>query len=220
MGAICTATGSPLSRKTRNQINMIMQGMFNERPYIPSPKLNYTWDIDILLDYIASCPANKNLSLIELSGKLASLIQMATMRRRIDLTGLNINALVWSDNRQEVTFSIQRVNKVVNVLTSSAKSRRLQSLTLRQLEVDPENVKDKKVCPVRCLKMYLHRTKTIRDTSSLFMITMDPFSAATCQTIENWIRKLMENAGIDTQSSLQVHCVRPPVQRPLNKNYL
>ena len=56
-------------------------------------------------------------------------------------------------------------------------------------------VEDKVWCPVRALKYYWHRTKGKRTGDQLFIISKEPFSPASRDTISNWIVASIQAAG-------------------------
>ncbi|KAJ8034258.1 hypothetical protein HOLleu_21019 [Holothuria leucospilota] len=50
---------------------------------------------------------------------------------------------------------------------------------------------DRKWCPVRALKWYLHRTKEVRASDRLFVLPRRPFTAASKDTISRWLTEVI-----------------------------
>ena len=56
-----------------------------------------------------------------------------------------------------------------------------------------------KLCVALVLKEYLKRTKTLRNSSSLFITFIRPYKPVSRDTISRWIKTVMSDAGIDVQ---------------------
>ena len=67
----------------------LMKGIQNSRPAMP--RYQHCWDINQVLDYIKSLPANINLSLDKLTGKLATLMAITAPKRSSELGLLDLN---------------------------------------------------------------------------------------------------------------------------------
>ena len=60
---------------------------------------------------------------------------------------------------------------------------------------------DKDMCVVATIKEYLHRTqgwRTENKKSQFFLSVINPHREVACSTISGWIKKLMTDAGINT----------------------
>ena len=154
------------------------------------------WDIQILLDYIATGRPNKSLTLRQLGGRLACLIRLATVHRSCNLCCLDIRSMSWTNNRTSVHFILNAPSKTVNAQTEPSRAKKLQTLSLEQIPLHPEELKQRNLCPVRALKCYLKKTKPIRQTNALF-IESNEFTAVATSTIGKWIKNTMEEAGVD-----------------------
>lgn len=60
----------------RKHPTVILKGVYNSKP--PVPKYCITWDVSIVLSYIKTLPCNEDLTLKELSHKLAILIALVS----------------------------------------------------------------------------------------------------------------------------------------------
>ena len=83
---------------------------------------------------------------------------MVSMRRCIDLTRLDVGSLTWLSPR-EARFQLTCPSKTYNHRTKKCHAEVLQFFTVAALPITNEI--DKKVCPVRCLRSYLKRTKEL-----------------------------------------------------------
>ena len=112
--------------------------------------------------------------------KLAPLHALATLFRYSDLAAISRKSIKFLAN--QVSFSLTR-------------PRMLQSFTLERLG-------DESLDPVAGLKCYISRTESFRKNSNndLLFISSDgqpnPFKS---QTISNWIKKVLKDAGIDVE---------------------
>jgi len=60
-----------------------------------------------------------------------------------------------------------------------------------------KNFSNKKLCIVGCLQEYISRTEGLRKSSALFVTTQFPYTAATSQTIRNWLKVMLDKSGVD-----------------------
>ena len=64
---------------------------------------------------------------------------------------------------------------------------------------------DRKWCPVRALKWYLHRTKDLRTSQRLFVLPRRPHTAASRDTISRWLTEVITPHA---QGQVRAHEVR------------
>ncbi len=165
------------------EIVLLMKGIFNRKP--PSARYNSTWDVDVVLSYLRS-QENASLSLGALAAKLATLLALATLFRASDLAAISKRSIKFSTNR--VSFSLTRPRK-------AQKSGALQSFTLERLG-------DETLDPVACIKCYISMTESFRKDSNnelLFISSVGLHNPVKSQTISNWIKKVLKDAGIDVE---------------------
>ena len=85
----------------------LIKGIQNSRPAMP--RYQHCWDINKVLDYIKSLPANENLSLDMLTGKLAILMAITAPTHSSELGLLDLN---FSKRHPEgITFSLPGMTK-------------------------------------------------------------------------------------------------------------
>ncbi len=66
----------------------LVRGIYNRRP--PKPKYSTMWDVGKVTDYFKHFGANKDLSLKQLSGKLAMLMSLVGANRSSELAALDL----------------------------------------------------------------------------------------------------------------------------------
>ena len=196
--ALMSLTHQPLNAAEKKQLDIIVNTVFAKRPP-PIRPVYPIWDLRIVLDYFEHGKPNKTMYLKDLGAKLACLLRIATMRRNCELCHLDIRSMTWSEDEMKVEFVLNKPNKTMNARTPAEIARKLQTLVLEQLPIHDSNSSEKNICPVRCLKTYLTRTRFLRSktTGAVFIINNDPFTAACLITIALWIKGVMKDAGVD-----------------------
>ena len=202
---LCRAAGHPFTLQADRQVRMLLQGMFTKKPDPIIPKPQRIWDVSQVLDYFLEAPPNSLMSLRVLGCKLACLLMLVSMRRCIDLTRLDIGHLQWTSPR-EARFLLTSPSKTYNYRTRKHIAENLQFFIVTALLIEKDI--DKKLCPIRCLRHYLRRTKGLRGKdTALFVISQSPFNPAARPTVAQWVKTIMAKAGIDI-SIYAPHSVR------------
>lgn len=165
---------------TEPLIQRFMKGIFHLKPSVP--KTLFTWDVKIVLDFLSDLDT-ESLTLKLLSMKLATLLILVTGQRCQTLFALRIDNMEIAENYIKI--------RVGNLLKQSKPGKHLAEL---YLESFPKN---KNICVVRMLKHYLNKTKMLRSSSELFIITQKPYNPASKNTIAKWIKLCLKLAGID-----------------------
>ena len=174
------SNGVPVGRTA--EVKRFMKGVFRLRPSLP--RYNFIWDVNIVLDYLKFYYPNEVLPLSHLTLKLTMLLALSTAQRVQTLHVLKISLFQIYDDL--VIIPIKDFLKQSNVRNNKFK------LKLRMFEEEPS------LCVVRCLKSYLRRTKDLRSSDNLLISYLKPHKAVSKQTISRWIKKVMFEAGIDT----------------------
>ncbi|XP_049866655.1 uncharacterized protein LOC126367268 [Pectinophora gossypiella] len=180
--ALSTILGKNISSDDR--IARFMKGVFRCRP--PKPKYQFTWDIDIVLDYLAHMYPNDDLSLELLSKKLVTLLALITAQRAQTLSKIQVNNILYNSNC--ITIKISEATK-----TSRPNSYN-PLLKLPYFNEKPA------ICPARALCCYKNKTESIRktDCNYFFISYRKPHSRVTNQTLSHWIKDMLHRSGIDT----------------------
>ena len=177
----------------------LMKGAFNRRP--PIPKYTMTWSVSTVLRYLRSLGPNTNLSLKDLSHKLATLLALTTASRSADLLLLSVNH---SSRTSEGTKF---------VLSGPAKQSRLGHM--HPPLVVQSFTEDALLCPMECLEAYVSMTQQFRCTdeqglhqpSQLFLGISKPHAPVKACSIARWVKATLSSAGIDT-SVFSAHSTR------------
>ena len=166
----------------------LMKGIQNSRPAMPC--YQQCWDINQVLDYIKSLPANMDLSLDKLTGKLATLMAITAPKRSSELGLLDLN---FSKKHPEgISFSLPGMTK-----TSS------EVRTVFFAIFPSANA----ICVTTTLDAYLNRTAQARAHMSsqtgvpnpLFLSCHRPYKPVKPCSIARWIKKFIGSAGINTE---------------------
>ena len=160
------------------------------------PKARYTetWDVNKVLDFISELGPNANLSIKQLTYKLAMLVNLVSVTRTQELAVLKLSNL-----------KCRNENKVVFGISDRTKTGR-EKVTLYKYQ-EKGNLD-----PVACLESYLTATQAWRhpeDSSydGLFLALNMPHKSVKPCTIARWLTEIMDLAGINTET-YRAHSVR------------
>ena len=167
-------------------IARFLKGIFNRHP--PLPKYVDIWDINKVLDFYKTLPDNKQLSLKEITQKLAMLLLILGARRKQTLLSILIDNVKITDNDMTlIPHEVQKHNKP---------GKPIKPIIYKRFRLNT------KLCVVGCMSVYLVKRQTLvsQDIKSLFITYGTPHKPATNDTISRWIKNELQNAGIDTQT--------------------
>ena len=169
-------------------VRKLLKGIYLSNP--PRAKYASTWNVDDVLRHIDSLGSNSELSVALLSKKLVVLLAVTTLLRVSEIGAIDFSSIVVSDTK--VSFALGKVRK-------AQKNGSLLRITLNSF---PSNVN---LCPVRCLRHYVYLTDPARchnNQKSLLIATRKPFKCVTGATVGRWIKGLLKDAGVDTDTFL------------------
>ncbi len=132
--------GTPSGQHPR--VVSLMKGVFNDRP--PKPRYSSTWDVGIVLQKLKKWGDNTQLTMKQLSYKLAILIAITTACRGSELKAMNPEFMM--DRGSMVEFPLAALTK------GKRPTKPHLSITLTEFEEDP--ILD----VVACLHVYLKAT--------------------------------------------------------------
>ena len=166
-------------------VTRVLKGFFRLRP--PKRKYNITWDIKMVLDYFNSQADNEDLSLQLLTRKVASLLLLTTAQRLQTLARIRVENVVIQPDRIIIT--------IPDHLKTTARHRNQPALELPFFTENP------KICVASAITKYIEKTAPFRTEGQefLFLTSRKPFMTASSQTIGNWIKKQIKDAGVDTR---------------------
>lgn len=121
-------------------VALVVKGCGNLRP--PEPKYDVTWDVSRVFKLLKKWGDNEQLSLIKLSKKLVMLL-LCTAQRGQTIRRFHLSGLMFA------RFHMK------HMLKHNQPGQPLSSIRLYAFN------EDKNICPVRCLRSYIHRTKKI-----------------------------------------------------------
>ena len=181
--------GSGVSNSPR--LAMLLRSFFLERP--PQQKLAPPWSLPKVLAALAKPPFEPlaKASLHCLTIKTLFLIAIASGQRRGTLHALCVSPGHIRWERKGVRL-IPRPSFIAKNQTVSSGPVEIFLCPLSSVSSVEE---DKVWCPVRALKWYLDRTKGCRTGEQLFLITREPFSPASKESISRWLVEAVQAAG-------------------------
>jgi len=177
----------------------------------PTPRVP-DWDVFIVLEALKGKPFEppETCTLENWSYKTAFLLALATAKRRSELHALDYNSIRWAEDsvtmstlpdfvaknqRPGETFPIIKVPSLAKTLSKSDTHRR--------------------VCPVRALRWYLHKSKDLRTNQRRVFISFSKVGKEIAQaTLSRWIVKaisvsLKENGNLPcNRATPRAHEVR------------
>ncbi|XP_033634203.1 uncharacterized protein LOC117295606 [Asterias rubens] len=189
-------------------LSQLIKGMFVTRP--PERKLVPSWDLFDVLSTLAGPPYEPMdcSTLLQLSVKLAFLLAVATSRRRSELHALSVETghIRWEPG------GVRLVPTTGFLTKNQSSSFTPPDIFVPDIKSFSSEAKDKLWCPVRALKWYLNRTKSLRtDHKKLFVTTTPPFRPASQCTISRWIVTAIRSVPGGwpaTENTVRAHDVR------------
>ena len=149
-----------------------------------------------MLSYLEGLGSNDSLSLKLLTQKLAMLLALVLAHRSSDLVRLTLQGHAYTP--EGVVLPCRGLAKQ----TKPGNEKSLQPVVIASFEKECW-------CPVECLRVYERATAGFRHseaTMQLFLAVVPPHLPVTSPTIARWIKKSLENAGLD--HSFTAHSTR------------
>ena len=177
---VVSESGIPIGRHPL--VVRLLKGVFQLRPALP--RNTVIWDTSVVLNFLNSMDLQKDITLKDLSLKLAMLLALVTGQRSQTLQLLDIkNKLV---SPSGYTFVIG--DKVKQTRPGFHQA----PLEIRSY---PSNLN---LCPKEHLDQYLTRTHDIRGSETgLFISYMKPHNRVSSATLSRWVRIMLVRSGID-----------------------
>ncbi|XP_071484026.1 uncharacterized protein [Diadema antillarum] len=186
--------GSTIS--TAPSLSGLLRTFFLERP--PSRRLLPSWSLPRVLEALARSPFEPlaEASLRDLTIKTVFLLAIASGQRRSALHALSTlqGHIRWERAGVRLILNPSYVAKNQTAASSPVE------IFIQPLAAHSSIAEDKVWCPVRALKYYWARTKDRRSGDQLFVVTKEPFSAASKDTISKWIVAAIKAAGPEALS--------------------
>lgn len=166
-----------------DRVSRFMKGVFRTRP--PQPKYEFTWNVDIVLDYLSQMFPNETLSLELLTKKLIVLLAIVTAHRVQTLSKIELKNIIFDSNCISIMIS--------EAIKTSRPNTHQPLLKLPYYDEKPQ------ICPARTLLCYKNKTDSFRaNVNNLFISYRKPHVKVTSQTLSHWIKDVLHKSGIDT----------------------
>ena len=181
-------------------VSRLLKGIFESRPALP--RHAQIWDTDVLvrlLDYDSD-----KVDLIRLSRKVVTLLVVLSCQRVSAIHSIMIDDVFWGDDHVTV--------KITSLLKQSRKGFHQAPLTFKKYS-------NSNLCPYYQLKLYLEKTKELRGGIRYVWITTTlPTKRAQKQTVANWIRFCLREAGLAdfTPHSLRAAAASKAISKNVN----
>ena len=153
----------------------------------PTPKYAETSDVDKVLEHIPSLGEDNKLTDKELTHKLTMLLALTSASRASEIQGLHLSFM--KDNGTEIEFTIHKLIKT-------------RKTGEKPMVVSFQQYAKSNLDVVGCLRAYIRRTAPWRMGSKreqLLLGIPEPHNPVYTSTISNWLKRVLEAAGIDTQ---------------------
>ena len=173
------------------QLSALLKGFEIARP-VTSPKF-VEWDLALVLNALMQSPFEplEKAHLKLLTWKTAFLVMLASARRGGEVHAFLHDRLRWGPRKEYVSLGVDPLFVAKSKLSTEAlRAVRIPALgtSLEQSLQD-----DLVLCPVRALRIYLDRTRDIREGKARLFISYSKFKSGdiTKATIASWVTKLI-----------------------------
>ena len=188
--------------RNNQDISDVIKSFILERP--PDKKKTIAWNVDVVLKYLCSNRFEPlgEIPLKELTKKTIFLVALALAKRVSELQALSKNVGFGRDGALVSLLSDFRA-KNDNKVKSLPRSFLVKDLT--HLVGQEE---ERKLCPVRALRVYLERTREYRQeqVGNLFLAPKDPTRAASKNAIAYFIKSTIKEAYQDVSEETMKLC--------------
>ncbi|XP_043276104.1 uncharacterized protein [Venturia canescens] len=165
-------------------IRRFLRGAYKLKPSLP--KYSGTWEVDIVLDYLAKLQPLESLSIGDLTNKTVMLLALSTAHRAQTLSCIEVDKIKRSPRGMEIT--------ITKLIKTSGPGKSQPVLVIPEFKERPE------LCVASAIRVYLEKTAKYRGTEkSLFLATKKPHKKVGAQTISRWIKRVMKESGVDTE---------------------
>lgn len=169
-----------------------MTGVYNLRP--SHPRYKEFWDISNVLNYLKTLTPVTELSLKQLTFKLAMLVALTQASRSHSLSLITLKDFHKNEDSYTLYYS--------GLLKQSRRGRNNPVLSLKKYTPDD------KICVVGTLEEYIKRTEKLRGSEErLFISYMKPYKVVSSSTISRWLKNVLSLSGIDI-SKYKSHSIR------------
>lgn len=160
-----------------------MKGVFNLRP--SKPRTNYTWDPQIVLDYLKNLSPVKDIDYKLLTYKAVTLLWILSGQRGQSVRLIDIRNVEINKNFVKIRYG--------DMLKTTRPGFQQNEIKLKAY------APDRRICITTVLSEYIaqRNERCSQDCTQLFITTQKPYRAATASTIARWVKDVMREAGLD-----------------------
>lgn len=152
----------------------------------PQARYSAFWDVNLVFNLFRKWGPNRDLTIYRITAKTTMLLLLLTAQRGQTIWRLNVSGLEF--------FEHDMVFRMKHMLKHNRPGEPLDSLHV------PYYPRDPLLCPKVTIKHYLRRTKEVRNgTDQLLLITREPFTAASRDTVSRWTKSILKWSGINTK---------------------
>ena len=183
IGAIHTGFSEGVTVSNHPVLQSVMKGIFNSKA--TTRQLKPVWDLPKVLGHLSQAPLEPmaRASLRNLSVKTAFLIQLASGRRGGWIHACRMDPAYLRKESGGFTF-------LSSLILDKNQSAHFTPEPVFIAALSDHSPDDKLHCPIRALKWYLDKTKTIRgQEKALFISSKEPHSKAAKLTIAGWVKE-------------------------------
>lgn len=167
-----------------------LKGVFRSRP--PRPRYNATWDANVVLDFLEK-QLSDELDIASLTYKTVTLVALASAQRTQTIASIRTSNLIWSPSDVKI--------KISDLIKTSRPGSAQPLLVFPYFAARPE------LCVPSLIKLYMEKTKDIRQCDKLFVSPRSPHKAVGAPSIGRWIKNTLSRSGVDT-TIFSAHSVR------------
>jgi len=147
-------------------------------------------DISSSLTHIINLGDNETMSLRDLSMKTAFLIALVTASRPSDIFRMDLSTAVLSESSLSIDCVAPKEYNIALAHSTATSKKRVKKVFIGSYSENPL------LCPFSALQSLLSRTSHFRTSSnrkkSIFLISRQPYTPATIDTIANWIKTIVQ----------------------------
>ena len=192
--------GSHISNNST--LHKVVRGAFTLRP--PVKRLIPQWSLTLVLRKLAEAPYEPldKASLKHTTFKCGFLLALAAGMRSSQITALSIHPdhLVWTRNGVKLSTKLGFLAKN-QTLDFTPKP-----IYLQEMKCFSDSPEDHTWCPVRALKFYIQKTRTVRgNCNQLFVKLVEPHNGVKPSTFASWIVQTIKSAYTDRGAPGGIH---------------
>lgn len=150
-------------------------------------------DITPSLEFIISLGNNESMTFRNLSLKTVFLIALVTASRPSDLTKIDMSTAKITNVSYSFECIAPKESKIALAHAPSTTKRRSKTVFIGSYSDNPH------LCPYSALKTLISRTSHLRTSNdrkrSIFLITKQPYTPASVDTVANWIKEVMKKSS-------------------------